>query len=284
MGRAAGAPSSRRVQPGMEVRAISVAGQQHGLVTLDAARRDRAAGAALEQRRRRAGRRAPQRSGRLRGRRRHSPGRLVHDRQAGPPGADGARRSGAHGRRLPAPRLPQSPADRRTRDRPRRRLRLRLVVARRGPRPARSARPRRRRASTRRGSACRRCAGPRSRPGTVTTAAAAALGVCRPASRSVPEPATTWPPRSASARRRDELVISLGTSGTAYRRQRPPDRRPDRRASPASPTPPAASCRSPACSTAPASSTRSRRCSGSSGARRSTGRGAMPTRAPTGCC
>ena len=46
--------------------------------------------------------------------------------------------------------------------------------------------------------------------------------------RSRPAPATTWPPRSASALQPGDAVVSLGTSGTVVRRVDRRVRRPDR--------------------------------------------------------
>ena len=50
----------------------------------------------------------------------------------------------------------------------------------------------------------------------------------RRAPSSARAPATTWPPRSASGLRPGDVALSLGTSGTAFTRQRHADRRPHR--------------------------------------------------------
>ena len=110
----------------------------------------------------------------------------------------------------------------------------------------------------RRARCCRTCSGRASRPARSRPPPREQLGLPRRAPSSGRAPATTWAPRSASALRPGEPVISLGTSGTAYAAMSERARRPDAAPSPGSRTRPAASCRWRRRSTARSPSTGSR--------------------------
>ena len=205
-------PAARR-----DVAAIAIAGQQHGLVVLDARRPRAAPRHAVERHpqrrgRGRAGRRARRRA-LGRGHRRRARG-VLHRLQVGLAAARGARHA------PPPPARVHLPHDH---------LTWRLTgeaatdrgdasgtgwwssapggLQRRGARAARR-RPRPGAAAVRDGAAgARRARCPPARP---------RRSGCRPASRSPPAPATTWPPRSGSASRRARRCSRLGTSGTAF--------------------------------------------------------------------
>ncbi len=191
-----------------DVEAISVGGQQHGMVVLDADRQvvrpaklwndtETApdAGWLLKQ--------LPGGARRLGRSRRQCAGRGVHRGEVELAPSQRARQLGAVGTRRPASRLDDVPTHRRSGDRPGRCLRDRLLVAclggvsvghpvdhRQGPRLVRC------RAS--RGRARRR---------------SSASGTER---RSPAAPATTWPPRSASVCPPASPCCRSGTSGTAF--------------------------------------------------------------------
>ena len=193
--------------------AIGVGGQQHGMVALDAAGRwsgRRCCGTTCVRRRS-----STELVGQLGGRQacaerdRERAGRVVHRDQAALAGRERARQRGPDARRAAAARLADLEAGRRRCRAP---ARPPTAVTRRAPATtrrasgewlpgllARGARPgpagalpRRRRA--RRGGGAHRW---------------------RRAARP-PAPATTWPPRSASAWADGDVVVSIGTSGTAF--------------------------------------------------------------------
>ncbi len=195
-----------------EVGAISVAGQQHGLVVTDADGPAAAPGGALERHALGARRAAPARRAGRRGlgrARRRGAGALVHRHALGLAAAHRARRR-PRPARDPAPaRLAHRAALRPRRDRPRRRLRHRLVVdPRRGLR-GRGARAGRR--STAR--CCPTCSGRASAAGEVV---AGRRWGCRRAPSSGPGTGDNMGAALGLGLRPGEPAISLGTSGTAY--------------------------------------------------------------------
>ena len=174
VGRAARTRSSTPVPRAGDVAAVSVAGQQHGMVVLDAHDRvvrpaklwndtESAADAqwlVAQLAEAGAGGEAAWADGvRLRAR-----GRL-HDHQALVAAPPRARRVGARRARLPSARLAHVEAHRRARDRPRRRVGHRLLLGRTRRLPARPARDRRRRRRLV-GAVSRACLGPTERAGT----------------------------------------------------------------------------------------------------------------------
>ena len=210
-------------------RAISVAGQQHGLVVLDARRPAAATRDALERHALGARRRAPGRAAR-RARGRGGPASAAsRSRRSRPRSGCG---SGASSRHLAAQRRARAPAPR-LHDRAARRRRASptaatrpdgLVVAgRRGATTTRvleliAARPRAR---------CRGVLGPREAAGTVTAEAAAALGLARGRARGVRHGRQHG--RRPRARRRARACRSSASAPRARRsrsrRRRPPTRR-----------------------------------------------------------
>ena len=225
--------------------AIAVAGQQHGLVVLDADGDGAPPGEAVERHRvgaRRGGARRRARAAPRRGPRRAAACRSpLHDHQARAGcGAASPRCS----RRIAAVLLPARLADRRSspaRRRP-------IGATRRAP-----ATGRRPRSAT--GSTC-------SRSSTTTVDWDAVLPEVLGAGRgrrrvggrarsSAPGTGDNMAAALGLGLRPGDLALSLGTSGTAFAVSDQPDRRSQRARSPASPTPPAASSRSCARSTPP---------------------------------